>query len=137
MIATGIVRRIDELGRVVIPKEVRRAMGIKDGDPLEIFRDKDNIVLQKYSFADEVGQAADFLKSWIDDPESNAAENMTSLELDIFKRLLEMVYKKHNGEESEQGATALFLLNKCKLNYPDTLFCINIKNNALQRYFSI
>jgi stage V sporulation protein T len=101
MIATGIVRRIDELGRVVIPKEVRRAMGIKDGDSLEIFRDKDHIVLQKYSCADEVGQAVDFLKSWIDDPESDAAENMTSLELDIFKSLLEMVYKKHNGEENE------------------------------------
>lgn len=101
MIATGIVRRIDELGRVVIPKEVRRAMGIKDGDPLEIFRDKDHIVLQKYSCADEVGQAIDFLKNWIDDPESNATENMTSLELDIFKRLLEMVYKNHNEEENE------------------------------------
>jgi len=101
MIATGIVRRIDELGRVVIPKEVRRAMGIKDGDPLEIFRDKDHIVLQKYSFADEVGQAVDFLKSWTDDPESDAAKNMTSLELDIFKRLLEIVYKAHNGEENE------------------------------------
>ena len=99
MIATGIVRRIDELGRVVIPKEVRRAMGIKDGDPLEIFREKDHIVLQKYSFADEVGQAAEFLKSWVNDPESDAAKNMTSLELDVFKRLLEMVHKAHNGEE--------------------------------------
>ena len=113
MIATGIVRRIDELGRVVIPKEVRRAMGIKDGDPLEIFRDKDHIVLQKYSCADEVGQAVDFLKSWIDDPESDATQNMTSLELDIFKRLLEMVYNKHNGEEDEQGAQSPYF---CKEN---------------------
>lgn len=101
MIATGIVRRIDELGRVVIPKEVRRAIGIKDGDPIEIFRDKENIILHKYSCADEVGQAVDFLKSWIDGPESDATKNMTSLELDIFKRLLEIVYKKHNGEENE------------------------------------
>ena len=101
MIATGNVRRIDELGRITIPKEVRRAMGIKDGDPLEIFRDKDHIILQKYSVADEVGQAVDFLKSWIDDPESDATESMTSLELDIFKRLLEMIYKGHNGEENE------------------------------------
>lgn len=101
MIATGIVRRIDELGRVVIPKEVRHAMGIKDGDPLEIFRDKENIVLHKYSCADEVGDAADCLKNWINDPESDATKNMTSLELDIFKRLLEMIYKAHNGEENE------------------------------------
>lgn len=101
MIATGIVRRVDELGRIVIPRKVRRTMGIKDGDSLEIFKDKDHIVLCKYSCADEVGQAVDFLKSWIDDPESDATKNMTSLELNIFKRLLEMVYKKHNGEENE------------------------------------
>lgn len=99
MVSTGIVRRVDELGRIVIPKELRRAMGIKDGDPLELFRDKDHIVLQKYTLSDEVGQAVDFLKSWVDDPESDAAKNMTSLELDVFKRLLEMVYKAHNGEE--------------------------------------
>lgn len=99
MVATGIVRRIDELGRIVIPREIRRAIGIKDGDPIELFIDKNNIVLRKYSLADEVGEAVDFLKSWIDDPESDAAKNMTSLELDVFKRLLEMVYKAHNGEE--------------------------------------
>lgn len=98
MIATGIVRRIDELGRIVIPKEVRRALGIKDGDPLEICRDKDHIILQKYAPSDEVGQAVDCLKSWVNDPESNAVKNMTSLELDVFKRLLEMVYKAHNEE---------------------------------------
>ena len=99
MIATGIVRRVDEVGRIVIPKELRRTMGIKDGDPLELFRDKDHIVLQKYTFSDEVGQAVDSLKSWVNDPESDAAKNMTSLELDIFKRLLEIVHKAHNREE--------------------------------------
>ena len=42
MKATGIVRRIDDLGRVVIPKEIRRVMGIKEGDPIEIFTDYDS-----------------------------------------------------------------------------------------------
>ena len=47
--ATGIVRRIDDLGRIVIPKEIRRAMRMYEGDPLEIFFDTDhNIVLKKY-----------------------------------------------------------------------------------------
>ena len=47
--ATAIVRRIDDLGRIVIPKEIRRAMRIYEGDPLEIFFDTDhNIVLKKY-----------------------------------------------------------------------------------------
>ena len=49
MRATGIVRRIDDLGRVVIPKEIRRTLRIKEGDSLEIFTDRESLVLQKYS----------------------------------------------------------------------------------------
>jgi transcriptional pleiotropic regulator of transition state genes len=49
MKATGIVRRIDDLGRVVIPKELRRTLGIAEGDAMEIFMDGDKIVLKKYS----------------------------------------------------------------------------------------
>jgi transcriptional pleiotropic regulator of transition state genes len=48
MKATGIVRRIDDLGRVVIPKELRHTMGIAEGDPLEVFVMGDSIVLKKY-----------------------------------------------------------------------------------------
>ena len=47
--ATCIVRRIDELGRFVIPKEIRRTLRIKEGDPLEIFTDRDELMLKKYS----------------------------------------------------------------------------------------
>ena len=46
---TGIVRRIDELGRVVIPKEIRKTLRIKEGDPLEIYTDKEQLVFTKYS----------------------------------------------------------------------------------------
>lgn len=50
MRATGIVRRIDDLGRIVIPKEIRRTLRIKEGDPLEIFVDRDGeIIFKKYS----------------------------------------------------------------------------------------
>ena len=50
MKATGIVRRIDDLGRVVIPKEIRRTLRIREGDPLEIFTDRDGeVILKKYS----------------------------------------------------------------------------------------
>ena len=50
MRATGIVRRIDELGRVVIPKEIRRTLRIREGDPLEIYTDRDGeVILKKYS----------------------------------------------------------------------------------------
>ena len=50
MKATGIVRRIDDLGRVVIPKEIRRTMRIREGDPLEIFTDREGeVIFKKYS----------------------------------------------------------------------------------------
>ncbi len=49
MKATGIVRRIDDLGRIVLPKELRRVMEIKEGDPLEIYTEEDQIILKKYT----------------------------------------------------------------------------------------
>ena len=48
MKATGIVRRIDDLGRIVIPREIRKTLGIKDGDPLEIYTCEDGICFKKY-----------------------------------------------------------------------------------------
>jgi AbrB family transcriptional regulator (stage V sporulation protein T) len=59
MKATGIVRRIDDLGRVVIPKEIRRTLRIREGDPLEIFVDRDGeVILKKYSPIGELGTFA-------------------------------------------------------------------------------
>ncbi len=59
MKATGIVRRIDDLGRVVIPKEIRRTMRIREGDPLEIYTDNDGeVIFKKYSPIGELGAFA-------------------------------------------------------------------------------
>ncbi|MEZ0535760.1 stage V sporulation protein T [Caldicellulosiruptoraceae bacterium PP1] len=59
MKATGIVRRIDDLGRVVIPKEIRRTLKIREGDPLEIYTDKEGeVVLKKFSPIGEMGAFA-------------------------------------------------------------------------------
>jgi AbrB family transcriptional regulator (stage V sporulation protein T) len=59
MKATGIVRRIDDLGRVVIPKEIRRTLRIREGDPLEIYVDRDGeVILKKYSPIGELGEFA-------------------------------------------------------------------------------
>lgn len=58
MKATGVVRRIDDLGRVVIPKEIRKTLRIKEGDPLEIFTDKEGeVILKKYS---PIGELTEF-----------------------------------------------------------------------------
>lgn len=62
MKATGIVRRIDDLGRVVIPKEIRRTLRIREGDPLEIFVDRDGeVILKKYS---PISELSDFSKEY-------------------------------------------------------------------------
>ncbi len=59
MKATGIVRRIDDLGRVVIPKEIRRTMRIREGDPLEIYTDREGeVIFKKYSPIGELAQFA-------------------------------------------------------------------------------
>ena len=64
MKATGIVRRIDDLGRVVIPKEIRRTLRIREGDPLEIFTDRDGgVILKKYSPIEEL---TNFSKEYCD-----------------------------------------------------------------------
>ena len=58
MKATGVVRRIDDLGRIVIPKEIRKTLRIKEGDPLEIFTDKEGeVILKKYS---PIGELSEF-----------------------------------------------------------------------------
>ena len=62
MKATGIVRRIDDLGRVVVPKEIRRTLRIREGDPLEIFTDREGeIILKKYS---PIGELSAFAKQY-------------------------------------------------------------------------
>lgn len=64
MKATGIVRRIDDLGRVVIPKEIRRTMRIREGDPLEIFTSRDGeVIFRKYSL---IGGLEDFAAQFCD-----------------------------------------------------------------------
>lgn len=73
MKATGIVRRIDDLGRVVIPKEIRRTMRIREGDPLEIFTDAEGqVIFKKYSpmgeFTEFTAQYAEVLSKAADMP---------------------------------------------------------------------
>jgi AbrB family transcriptional regulator (stage V sporulation protein T) len=64
MKATGIVRRIDDLGRIVIPKEIRRTLRIRESDPLEIFTDREGeIILKKYS---PIGEMSTFAKQYVD-----------------------------------------------------------------------
>lgn len=58
MKSTGIVRRIDELGRIVIPKEIRKNLHIREGENVEIFTDSDNIILKKFSVIKNINDLA-------------------------------------------------------------------------------
>ena len=63
----GIVRRTDKLGRIVIPKEIRSTFKIKEGDPVEIFTDKDKIILKKYKLMEESNNNESILKKKIEE----------------------------------------------------------------------
>lgn len=61
MKATGVIRRIDELGRIVIPKEIRKNLRIKDGENIEILLENENVVLKKYSELSKVEEISEIL----------------------------------------------------------------------------
>lgn len=73
MKTTGVIRRIDDLGRIVIPKEIRKSLRIKDGESLEIYLDSDNIVLKKFSRLEGL---SDFYKNYVDSVQSSIGENI-------------------------------------------------------------
>ena len=73
MKATGVVRRIDDLGRIVIPKEMRRTLRIRDGESLEIFVDEDFVALKKYS---PLNDMANLAKTLVDSVYSSIGKNI-------------------------------------------------------------
>lgn len=75
MKATGIIRRIDDLGRVVIPKEIRRTCNIREGDPLEIFLQDGGVVFKKYNpdYRNELTNTLRNAADYYDDYEDNRA----------------------------------------------------------------
>ena len=118
MKATGIVRRIDDLGRVVIPKEIRRTLRIKEGTPLEIFTDREGeIILKKYSpigelsmfakeYAEALSQTTGLISCITDHDQVVAASGQGSRELcgkEISRELEEVISgregKCHNSGE--------------------------------------
>ena len=79
MKTTGVVRRIDDLGRIVIPKEIRKTLRIKDGESVEIFLNSDNIVLKKYSPLEGL---PDFYKDYVDSVYSEIGNNIIIVDRD-------------------------------------------------------
>ena len=82
MKATGIVRRVDDLGRIVIPKEIRRNLGIHEGDPLEIFLHEDCFCFRKYT-TDKLEKVFDAFKELADFAEEEGGFHMKTLVSDL------------------------------------------------------
>ena len=94
MKATGIVRRVDDLGRVVIPKDIRRAIGIREGEPLEIFIEgEDTVCFRKYK--NNLSDAVEHLRDRIE----NCCDDLTYGTLMRIDALLEEVQELVTGEE--------------------------------------
>ncbi len=97
MKATGIVRRIDDLGRVVIPKEIRRTMRIREGDPLEIYTDREGeVIFKKYS---PIGELASFAAEYAETLHKTCALSVVICDRDAIIATAG-VSKKEYGEKS-------------------------------------
>lgn len=97
MKATGIVRRIDDLGRVVIPKEIRRTLHIRESDPLEIFTDREGkIILKKYS---PIGELSTFAKEYAESIAQSCGELVCICDMD------QIIAVSGNGKKEFQEQT--------------------------------
>lgn len=89
MKATGIIRRIDDLGRIVIPKEIRRNMNIREGDPMEIYLDGNNrVVFEKYNSG-----LLPFIHNLVDRVEDNEYDTLSPESVKEIKGLLDKISK--------------------------------------------
>lgn len=92
----GIVRRIDELGRIVVPKEIRKTLHIKNGENLEIFINDDTIILKKYS---ELGNMQELSDTIAETLNSNIKANVLISDTDKFISISGSLKKKYLNEE--------------------------------------
>lgn len=95
MKTTGVIRRIDDLGRIVIPKEIRKTLRIKDGESVEIFLNSDNIVLKKYSPLEGL---PDFYKDYVDSIYSEIGASVIIVDRDRIVAASSDVRKKYFGK---------------------------------------
>lgn len=96
MKATGIIRRVDDLGRIVIPKEIRRTMGICEGEPLEIYLENDAIIFRKYchKLTAEVARVAELVEQ-----NCNADSKTIHLLTDKFLEISKILKESEDNEE--------------------------------------
>jgi AbrB family transcriptional regulator, stage V sporulation protein T len=133
MKATGIVRRIDDLGRVVIPKEIRRTLRIREGDPLEIFVDRDGeVILKKYSPISELG---DFAKEYAEALYDSLGNPVMICDRDTFIALAGGSKKDYlNKNISELVEKTMEDRNSVLVNQQETLALVDGNEEPMSAY---
>lgn len=95
MRTTGMIRRVDELGRIVLPKEIRRTMSIPDGTPMEILIENDQVILRKYVPEEEVLEKLNMLEKQLE----LESEDMDLHKVKVIKKQISDIRAILNGEE--------------------------------------
>ena len=94
MKTTGVIRRIDELGRIVIPKEIRKSLRIKDGENIEILIDNDNVILKRFSEMNRLTEMAENLVESI-----HNLLKRKKISLPIINLINDIIYENKDPEE--------------------------------------
>ena len=96
MKSTGIIRRIDDLGRIIIPKEIRRTLNIKEGDPMELYVEDETVCFQKYNTADSYkGKIESLIANINDDIDFENSKEIQSK----LKEALALLAEKDSAED--------------------------------------
>lgn len=103
---TGIVRRIDELGRIVIPKELRKMMRIREGENVEILKDNDQIILRKYSL---IKGLSDFAQDFTDSIYSFLKQNIIVMDIDNVIAISGDLKKEYQNKPLSENMIKLVL----------------------------
>ena len=123
MKATGIVRRIDDLGRVVIPKEVRKTLRIREGDPLEIFTaDNGEVILKKYS---QIGELNEFSQEYAEALGETLGHGVVVTDLDSIIAVSKLPNKYYKQKSISKELESL-MKNRESIHVKDNkLVCLN------------
>ena len=127
MKATGVVRRIDDLGRIVIPKEIRKTLKIRDGELLEIFVEEENIILKKYSSFSDIKNVCDRIVSAvnlfektiviIDNEKVISSNDISFLDKRLSNYCLNLLERRELKIDNNEEMVELFDLEDYKQNY--------------------
>ena len=132
MKATGIVRRIDDLGRIVVPKEIRRTLRIREGDPLEIFTDREGeIILKKYS---PIGELNTFAREYVEALVQTTGLTACITDRDLVAAAAGSGSRELEGKEISSDLDAVIAGRKGRMVSQDSRENISVISDAMDSF---